>query len=92
VTDPTVASLMPGQARFSCGPCRKRLAKLVGAIMLKTKIAAIKAQKNALKATFEGKLRLMPEIKDALRDYREELAGRVSRVKISSIRVRKSEI
>ena len=47
--------LMPGADKDLVRPLQKRLAKQVGTIMLETKVAGIKAQKNGLKVAFEGK-------------------------------------
>ena len=47
--------LMPGADKDLVRPLQKRLAKQVDAIMLETKVAGIKAQKNGLKVAFEGK-------------------------------------
>ena len=47
--------LMPGADKDLVRPLQKRLEKQVGSIMLETKVAAIKAQKNGLKVSFEGK-------------------------------------
>ena len=47
--------LMPGADKDLVRPLQKRLAKQVGSIMLETKVAGIKAQKNGLKVSFEGK-------------------------------------
>ncbi len=46
---------MPGADKDLVRPLQKRLAKQVDAIMLETKVAGIKAQKNGLKVAFEGK-------------------------------------
>jgi dihydrolipoamide dehydrogenase len=47
--------LMPGADRDLVRPLQKRLAKQVDNIMLETKVAGVKAQKNGLKVAFEGK-------------------------------------
>jgi dihydrolipoamide dehydrogenase len=47
--------LMPGADKDLVRPLQRRLAKQVNSIMLETKVAAIKAQKNGLKVSFEGK-------------------------------------
>lgn len=47
--------LMPGADKDLVRPLQKRLAKQVGNIMLETRVAGIKAQKNGLKVAFEGK-------------------------------------
>ncbi|MCB1790915.1 MAG: dihydrolipoyl dehydrogenase [Gammaproteobacteria bacterium] len=46
--------LIPGCDRDLVRPLQKRLEKQVSSIMLKTKVADIKAQKNGLKVSFEG--------------------------------------
>ena len=46
--------LIPGCDRDLVRPLQKRLEKHVSSIMLKTKVADIKAQKNGLKVSFEG--------------------------------------
>ncbi len=47
--------LMPGADKDLVRPLQKRLTKQVNSIMLETKVAGIKAQKNGLKVSFEGK-------------------------------------
>ncbi|MBG7602074.1 MAG: dihydrolipoyl dehydrogenase [Gammaproteobacteria bacterium] len=47
--------LMPGADKDLVRPLQKRLAKQVGSIMVETKVAGIKTQKNGLKVAFEGK-------------------------------------
>ena len=47
--------LMPGADKDLVRPLQRRLAKQVGSIMLETRVAGIKAQKNGLKVAFEGK-------------------------------------
>ncbi|MEN8214420.1 MAG: dihydrolipoyl dehydrogenase [Pseudomonadota bacterium] len=47
--------LMPGADKDLVRPLQKRLARQVDSIMLETKVSAIKAQKNGLKVSFEGK-------------------------------------
>jgi dihydrolipoamide dehydrogenase len=49
------AGLIPGADRDLIKPLHKRLGKLTRSIMLETKVAEIKAQKNGLKVTFEGR-------------------------------------
>lgn len=47
--------LMPGADKDLVRPLQKRLSRQVDSIMLETKVAAIKAQKNGLKVSFEGR-------------------------------------
>ena len=47
--------LMPGADKDLVRPLQKRLSKGVNSIMLETKVTEIKAQKNGLKVSFEGK-------------------------------------
>ena len=49
------SSLIPGCDKDLVRPMQKRLAKKVNHILLETKVTEIKAQKNGLKVTFEGK-------------------------------------
>ena len=48
-------ALIPGCDKDLVRPMQKRLAKKVNSILLETKVSEIKAQKNGLKVTFEGK-------------------------------------
>jgi dihydrolipoamide dehydrogenase len=47
--------LIPGADRDLIKPLQKRLARQVSEIMLETRVTEIKAQKNGLKVSFEGK-------------------------------------
>lgn len=47
--------LMPGADKDLVRPLQKRLGKSVNSIMLETKVTEIKAQKNGLKVSFDGK-------------------------------------
>jgi len=49
------SGLIPGCDRDLVRPLQKRLDSKVNSIMLETKVTEIKAQKNGLKVTFEGK-------------------------------------
>jgi dihydrolipoamide dehydrogenase len=58
------STLIPGADRDLIRPLQKRLEKRYDQIYLKTKVSALSAQKNGLKATFEGKDAPDPQVYD----------------------------
>ena len=56
--------LMPGADKDMVKPLHNRIAKRYEAIMLKTKVSKIEAQKNGLKVTFEGDNAPEPQVYD----------------------------
>jgi dihydrolipoamide dehydrogenase len=57
-------TLIPGADRDLIRPLQKRLEKRYDQIYLKTKVSALSAQKNGLKATFEGENAPDPQVYD----------------------------
>jgi dihydrolipoamide dehydrogenase len=57
-------TLIPGADRDLIRPLHKRLEKRYDQIYLKTKVSALSAQKNGLKATFEGENAPDPQVYD----------------------------
>lgn len=56
--------LIPGADRDLIRPLHKRIEKRYEAILLKTKVTGLEAQKNGLKATFEGDGAPQPQVYD----------------------------